>query len=183
LETFIEPKELIENPSFQEQRQKCLAGLSDDMIDGPIVDLINNLNRLSHCYTIQCCYGHFVHNDRPDPLDMGPLPVTDTISKVEYRIAYICFCVENSAEGRGFLKILKGITDIDPDNIQFCSAEWVWERQVNTYALQVEPDRFKRQDTAELDYQEALHVEKIRNEFFSRLRSSISGGSPDRRAD
>jgi hypothetical protein len=114
---------------------------------------------------------------------MGPLPVTDTISKVEYRIAYICFCVENSAEGRGFLKILKGITDIDPDNIQFCSAEWVWERQVNTYALQVEPDRFKRQDTAELDYQEALHVEKIRNEFFSRLRSSISGGSPDRRAD
>ncbi len=183
METYTEPKELIDNPSFQEQRQKTLAALSDDMIDAPIVDLINDLNRLPFCFTLQCCYGHFVYDGRSDSHNLEALPVTDTVSKVDYRIAYICFCVENSAAGRGFLKILKGITDIDPDNIQLCSAEWFWERHVNTYALQVEPDRFKRQDTAELDFQEALHVEKIRNEFFSRLRSSISGGVADRRAD
>ncbi len=183
METYSEPKELLENPSFQEQRDKSLAGLSDDMIDGPIVDLINDLNRMPFCFTMQCCYGHFVHNESTDKHTLERLPVTDTIGKVEYRIAYICFCVENSSAGRGFLKILKGITDIDPDYIQLCSAEWFWERHVNTYALQVEPDRFKNQDTAELEYEEALHVEKIRDEFFARLRSSISGGSPDRRAD
>jgi hypothetical protein len=113
---------------------------------------------------------------------MDSLPVDHT-EKVEYRIAYICFCIENSSAGRGFLKILKGITDVDPDNIQLCCADWFWERQVNTYALQVEPDRFKDRDTALLDYEEALRIEKVRNEFFARLRSSISGGSPDRRAD
>jgi hypothetical protein len=183
LETYTEPKELVENRSFQEQRQKALAVLNDDQIDGPIVDLINDLNRMPFCYTVQCCYGHFVPDGSADSHTLEPLPETAATGKVEYRIAYICFCVENSAEGRGFLKILKGITDIDPDNIQFCSAEWVWEIQVNTYALQVEPDRFKDQDTAELGYEEALKVEKIRDEFFSRLRSSIAGGSPDRRAD
>jgi hypothetical protein len=33
----------------------------------------------------------------------------------------------------------------------------------------VEPDRLKGKDTAILDYKEALHIEKIRNEFFVRL--------------
>lgn len=35
--------------------------------------------------------------------------------------------------------------------------------------LQVEPGRFKRKDIAILDLEEALHIEKIRNGFFSRL--------------
>ena len=62
---------------------------------------------------------------------------------------------------------------MDPENIQFGSAEWFWKRQVNSYALQVEPDRFKRQDTAILDYEEALNIEKIRNEFFFQLQALI----------
>jgi hypothetical protein len=33
----------------------------------------------------------------------------------------------------------------------------------------VEPDRFKRKDTAIIDFKEALHIEKIRNAFFTRL--------------
>jgi len=170
LETYTELKELVGNPLFKEQREKSLAGLSDDMIDDPIVDLINNFNRLSHCFTLQCCYGHFVYDGQNDSHNLDPLPVTDTISSVEYKIAYICFCIENSSEGRGFLKILKYITEIDPESIQFCCSEWFWERQVNSYALQVEPDRFKNQDTALLDYTEALHIEKTRNEFYAKLR-------------
>lgn len=170
METYTEPKDLVENPQYQDQRRKNLAGLSDDMIDEPMIGLINALNKLPHCFTLQCCYGHFVYDSQKDPHNLEPLPVTDTISKVEYRIAYICFCVENSALGRGFLKILNGITDIDPENIQFCCAEWFWERHVNTYALQVEPDRFKHQDSAELEYMEALRIEKIRNEFYLKLQ-------------
>ena len=64
---------------------------------------------------------------------------------------------------------LKEVTSIDRENIQFCCAEWFWNKQINSYALQVEPDRFKRQDMAIIDLKEALHIEKIRNKFFIRL--------------
>lgn len=139
------------------------------MIDLPIVDLVNGFNKLPYCFTLQSCYGHFIHNEQKDSHNVAPLPVKDTFAKVEYRIAYIAFCIENSALGRGMYAALQKITAIDPKNIQFCCAEWFWNRQINSYALQVEPDRFKRNDTAILDYREALHIEKIRNEFFARL--------------
>jgi len=169
LETFIDLKEFEENPLYQAQRQRSLGDLTDDMIDVPIIDLINGFNRLPYCFTLQSCYGHFVYNGQKDPHNLEPLPGKDTITKVEYRIAYIAFCIENSLLGRGLFESLKKITAIDPDNIQFCCAEWFWKRQVNSYALQVEPDRFKREDTAILDYKEALHIEEILNEFFPLL--------------
>jgi hypothetical protein len=101
------------------------------------------------------------------------LPMTDTIDKVSWRIAYIAFCIENSASGRMLFEALKEITAIDPENIQFCCAEWFWKRQVNSYALQVEPDRFKHKDTAILGYKEALLIEKIRNTFFVQLQELL----------
>jgi hypothetical protein len=169
LKTFIELKEFEENPHYQVQRQKSLCGLTDDMIDVPLIDLINGFNKLPYCFTLQSCYGHFVYNDQKDPYNLEPLPVKDTIAKVEYRIAYIAFCIENSASGKGLFEDLKEITTIDPENVQFCCSEWFWKRQVNSYTLQVEPDRFKRKDKAILDYREALYIEKVRNEFFVRL--------------
>jgi len=169
LETFTELKELAANPHYQVQRQKSLGDLTDDMIDVPIIDLINGFNKLPYCFTLQSCYGHFVYNDQKDSNNFEPLPIKSTIAKVEYRIAYIAFCIENSLLGTELFETLQQITAIDPESIQFCCAEWFWKRQVNSYALQVEPDRFKHQDTAILDYKESLHVEKVRNEFFSRL--------------
>jgi hypothetical protein len=140
------------------------------MIDVPIIELIKAFNELPYCFTLQSCYGHFVYNGQNDPHNLEPLPITDTIARVEYRIAYICLCTENSNFGRGLLKALNEITAVDPENIQFCCAEWFWQRQVNSYALQVQPDRFKHKDSAMLDYGEALHIEKIRNEFFIQLQ-------------
>jgi hypothetical protein len=169
LETFTELKELAENPHYQVQKQKILCDLTDDMIDMPIIGLINGFNKLPYCFTLQSCYGHFVNNGQKDLYNFESLPVKDTIAKVEYRIAYIAFCIENSASGRGLFEAFKEITSIDSENVQFCCAEWFWERQVNSYALQVEPDRFKRRDKAILDYKEALYIEKVRNEFFVRL--------------
>jgi len=166
LETFTEPKELAANPHYHDQRQKSLADFSDDIIDVPIIELINAFNKLPHCFTLQSCYGHFIFNGQEDPHNVEPLPVTDDIDTVHYRIAYIAFCIDNNAAGRRLLEVLKEITVIDPENIQFCSAEWFWERQINSYALQVEPDRFKHKDMAELNFKEALYVEKIRNKFF-----------------
>ncbi|MDD4356638.1 MAG: hypothetical protein PHN98_05240 [Smithellaceae bacterium] len=169
METFTELKELSKNPHYQLQRQKTLCDLTDDMIDMPIVDLINGFNELPCCFTLQSCYGHFVYNDQTDTHNVEPLPRIGAIAKVEYKIAYIAFCIENSLLGRELFESLKKIADLDPDNIQFCCAEWFWKRQINSYALQVEPDRFKRKDTAIIDFKEALHIEKIRNKFFIQL--------------
>jgi hypothetical protein len=173
LETFTETKPLVDNLHYQEQRQKCLAGLHDGMIDTPIIEVINAFNQLPYCFTLQCCYGHFVYSGQNDPHNLEPLPLTDTIGSVEYRIAYIALCIENRDLGRMLLDALKGIADIDPENIQFGCADWFWERQLNSYALQVEPDRFKFEDKATLDYQEALKIEKVRNEFFVRLKELL----------
>lgn len=171
METFAEPKELVENPYYQKQREESLCGLTDDMIDAPVVELIRAFNRFPYCFTQQCCYGHFIYSGQKDPNNLDPLPVTNTISLVEYRIAYIAFCIENSFEGRQFLKVLQGIPVIDPENIQLCSASWFWNQQLNSYALQVEPNRFRDKDSVILDYNEALTIEKTRNIFFEKLKA------------
>lgn len=173
METYTELLEFAENPDYQLQRQKNLGKLTDDMIDFPIVDIINGLNGFPYCFTLQSCYGHFVHNGQKNPHNLELLPRNEGIDKVEYRIAYIAFCIENSTSGIGFLEALKEITAIDPQNVQICCAEWFWKRQVNSYALQVEPERFKRKDKVILDYKEALHIEKIRNEFFHRFEELL----------
>jgi hypothetical protein len=173
VETFAKPKEFVENPHFKDQKHKMMAGLSDDMLDAPIIDLINGFNQLPYCFTLQCCYGHFVHDHQKDPYNLEPLSMTDTTKSVEYRIAYVAFCIENSAPGRMFREALSDIRLVDPDNIQFCSAEWFWERQVNSYALQVQPDRFKDKDKFTLDYEEALLIEKVRNAFYVRLQELL----------
>ena len=169
METFTKLKEFVDNPHYKLQRLNILGDLADDMIDVPIIDLINGFNKLPFCFTLQSCYGHFVYNDQNDTHNLEPLPVKGAIAKVEYRIAYIAFCIENSLLGRRLFESLKEITAIDPEYVQFCCAEWFRKRQVNSYALQVEPDRFKCKDTAIVDFKEALYIEKIRNEFFVRL--------------
>jgi hypothetical protein len=173
LETFTEPKELVENPHYQDQRKKILAGLTDAMIDAPIVELIKGFNKLPYCFTLQCCYGHFLYKGQKDPNNLDPLPVTNAIARVKYRIAYIAFCIDNSDSGRRLFDDLKEVTAVDPENIQFCCGEWFWKKQVNSYALQVEPDRFKHQDTASLDYKEALRIESVRQEFFVCLKELL----------
>lgn len=173
LKTFTELKEFVENPYYQAEKQKILAALTDDMIDMPIIDLINGFNQLPYCFTLQSCYGHFVYNGQKDLHNLEPLPVIGAIDKIEYRIAYIAFCIESSAAGRELFEALQKMTCIDPENIQFCCAEWFWNQQLNSYALQIEPDRFKYQDTAILDFKEALHIEKIRNASFIRLNELL----------
>ncbi len=173
METFTELKELAENPHYQVQRHKSLCDLNDDMIDVPIFDLINGFNKLPYCFTLQSCYGHFAYEGNKDSHILKYVPTTDISSEVGYRIAYIALCIENSKLGKELFEILEKIEAIDPKNIQFCCAEWFWNRQVNSYILQVEPDKFKHQDTAILDYKEALHIDKVRNNVFLQLYELI----------
>ena len=173
MQTIIKPKELESNPSFVKQKRNTLAELTDGMIDKPIVDVVRGFNNLPYCFTLQCCYGHYVYNGHWDPHNLDPLPESDQISRVEYRIAYIAYCIDNSDEGRELFEKLQTITTIDPEYIQFCSARWFWRRQVNSYALQVEPDRFKHKDKVILDYKEALYIENLRGEFFRKFEELL----------
>ncbi len=173
METFADPKALVKNPLYRDQRLISLGNLNDVVIDTPIIRLIHAFNKLPYCFTLQSCYGHFVYNGQRDPHNLEPLPLTNTIDQVEYRIAYIALCIEYGDSGKIFLDALKAIEKVDPENIQFCCAEWFWQRQVNSYVLQVEPDRFKFKDKAILHYNDALKIEKLRNEFFVQLSNLL----------
>jgi hypothetical protein len=56
---------------------------------------------------------------------------------------------------------------------QFGSANWFWERWVNSYALQVEPVAHRLQDEVILEPAEALHTQRARDLFFRELRARL----------
>jgi len=170
METFAQPKRLVHNPHFRRDHEQAAATLTLDIIDAPIRDVIAAFNALPHCYTMQSCYGHFLHAAQRDPRSLLTLPTSDT-GAVEYRIAYIAFCVEESEAGLRLCSLLQQVTEIDPAYVQFGSPDWFWERHLNSYALQVEPERFKDRDVAMLEHGEALHVQEVRGHFFERLRN------------
>ena len=169
METFTAIKGFVHNPHYCEQRQKALNRLDMDTIDEPLVELISNFAKLTYCFTLQSCYGHFLHGSQTNSENVEPLPIPGTIAEVEYRIAYIALCIQNSASGGELLKDLSELPSIAPEYIQFGCAEWFWQRQVNSYVVQVEPERYKTRDRIVIGYQEALHIEKVRNEFFGEL--------------
>jgi len=90
----------MENPRYQKQRRESLAGLSEDMIDAPIVDIIDGFNKLPYCFTMQSCYGQSIYNNQKDPYNLEPLRVTDIVVGVEYRIPnsadYLMFSLASS---------------------------------------------------------------------------------------
>lgn len=169
MESFTELLEFQENMHYERQKKECLGKLTAETIDLPIAQLINNFNKLPYCFTLQCCHGHFIQNGE----NCTSLTTADNRVRVEYRIAYIAFCIENSVLGKEFFNALNSVVVIDPHNIQFCCAEWFWEWQVNSYVIQVEPVRFKTQDSAVLDYNEACTVEGVRNECFEQLEKLV----------
>ena len=153
-----------------------LGRLDINTIDKPIAQLIDGLSKLPYCFTLQSCYGHFLYDGQRNPYNTQALPASAAVSRVEYKIAYVALCLQNDDSGKALFQDLSGLVSIDPEYIQFGCAEWFWERQVNSYVLQVEPERFKTKDRIVVDYQEALHIERVRNEFFSELGRVIERG-------
>jgi hypothetical protein len=173
METFTDSKAFVDNPDFQHQRIRSLKHLNFDVIDSPIQDIIRQISELIYCFTLQSCYGHFVYEDQKDQNNIDQLPTSPILGEIEYRIAYLAFCLENNEDGKALRKKLESLTSIDEHYIQFGCAEWFWQRQVNSFVLQVEPERFKYQDKASVEYEEALHLEKIKNTLFIELRKII----------
>ena len=174
METYVEAKPLVENPNFHKQRKNALRKLNLDAIDEPIVDFIKKIVSISFCFTLQSCYGHFLYSGREDPYNIEPVSITARDQAVEYRIAYIALCVENSPSGRKLLEDISILPSIDQRNIQYGSAEWFWNLQINSFVVQVEPERFRMQDRCVVDYSEAITLEKVRNQFWQEIGRIIA---------
>ncbi len=169
METFGPSLPPVKNGRFADQRRAALAGLATAEIDEPIAGLIAAVNRREHCFTQQCCFGHFVWPPDRGPHNCTPLPPEDPGVPIEYRIAYVALCLDDGKEGRALLWGLSAVAEADPDYVQFGTAAWFWERQVNSYALQVEPERFRDKDSVTLAFEEARRVELARDRFFAAL--------------
>ena len=174
METFTPIRPFEPNPDFAAQRETALAGFSRAQIDAPIAGMMADLNRLSYCFSLQCCYGHFLCPGQDDEHSLQPLPQkADGIHEVDYRIAYVALCLDVGPAGRDLLRELHKITGLDPGNIQLGCADWFWQRQVNSFALQLEPERFMHLDRTMLPFNEARRLEKLRGRMFARLQSIL----------
>jgi len=174
METFAKAREFVEDSGYAHARQKSLAALDISSIDGPISDIVEGFATLPHCFTLQCCFGHFLCAPNQDPGNVEPIPLGFS-GLARYRMAYIAFCLENTPRGRALRQSLGRIPSIDPGYIQFGSADWFWGRWVNSYALQVEPEAYMFKDEAFLDSAEALRTQEARDQFFAELRVLLAG--------
>lgn len=74
---------------------------------------------------------------------------------------------------------LERIPSLEPGHVQFGSAAWFWARYRNSYALQVEPARHMTRDQVVIEHSEALHIEKIRDRFFTELMKLLETCGPE----
>jgi hypothetical protein len=172
LETFTYPKEFVENPRYLQDRQEVLKALDLRVIDWPIAELIEGFTLLPQCFTLQSCYGHFLYAPGQDSHNLERLPRRYD-GQVNYRIAYVAFCLENSPRGWALRESLELVPRLDPNYVQFGSADWFWGRYRNSYVLQVEPLRDMAKDQVVIEHSEALHIEEIRDLFFIRLKDLL----------
>jgi len=173
LETFAKAREFVKHRGYFHARQGSIATLDLATIDDPIRNIVEGFTALPHCFTLQCCHGHFVCSAEQDPHNFEPIP-SGYSGFVSYRIAYIAFCLENSRRGQTLRLSLERLSAIDPDYIQFGSADWFWDQMVNTYVLQVEPEAHMQEDEAILESAEARHTQAVRDRFFRELRVLLS---------
>jgi len=173
VETFTNAREFVENRSYVRARQKSIVELDLTSIDSPIVDIIEDFAALPYCFTLQCCFGHFLCSQAQDFHDLASIPPGFS-GLVTYRIAYIVFCLENSSRGLALRRALARLSGVDSEFIQFGSADWFWERCVNSYIIQVEPKAHMLKDKAVLSSVEALQTQAIRDLFFGELRKLLA---------
>jgi hypothetical protein len=173
VETFTEAREFVGHPRFSLDRRDTLATLDPASVDEPIVDIVAGFASLPHCFTLQCCYGHFVCAPGQDPHSLERIPESH-VGLVKYRIAYIALCLEDSPQGRSLRRSLERVAAADPEYVQFGSADWFWERWVDSYVLQVEPVAHRFKDAATLEPAEARRTERVRDRFFDEIRALLA---------
>jgi hypothetical protein len=172
METFSEARQFVNHPDYQRDRKKALSGFRFRDIDAPIRDIVRDFAKLPHCFTLQCCHGHFLWEGQTDRHNMDVLPVQDP-GMIRYRIAYLALCIEKGDRGAHIRERLAAICETDEAYVQFGSPDWFWQQYPNSYALQVEPRRYMFLDEALLEHAEALHVQSIRDVLFLQVRKLL----------
>jgi hypothetical protein len=178
METLTEAKPFVDDPGYKRRRQAALIELENQLnagtIDSPVIEIVKGFNRLPFCFTLQSCFGHFVHKCQKDSRNVEPLSdYQDELSVVNYRIAYMALCLRNNKSGRMLFNHFDAIAKGNPDCIQFGSAEWFWKVCPNSYVLQVEPSRSRNKDRIRVNIKEALHIESVRNKTFGEIRKLL----------
>ncbi len=69
METLTKLKKFVHNPHYNEQRQVCLEKLDINTIDTPVVEIVTGFEKLPYCFTLQSCYGHFLHMSKGNGSD------------------------------------------------------------------------------------------------------------------
>ncbi len=172
METFAPAQPFVHNPGYRDDSQQVKAALDLNAVDAPIRVIITAYNKLHYCCTLQCCYGHFLHAMQSEPHNLERLPAHN-VGPVHYRIAYLALCLEDSAPGLRLRSLLERVPEIGAGYIQFGSPKWFWDQCPNSYVLQVEPERFCDRDAVTIEYQEALRVQNVRDQFFKRLQEVV----------
>jgi hypothetical protein len=176
METFAGPKPFVDNPGYEKNRFAAIETLRNliarGKIDQPLVELLELYSRVPHCYTIQSCFGHFVHEWEPDEHTTARLaPYRGIVHTVHYRLAYLAFVLEKSKNGSVLCRDLRTLASRNPRYIQFGSAGWFWDQSVNSYQIQVAPEREKYKDCFWVTYKEALLLEKVRDLLIRELEA------------
>jgi hypothetical protein len=174
METFIKAKNFVNNPDYLANRQQILKSFDVNLIDPPIAELIQKILALPFCFTLQSCYGHFLYKGQSNPYGIETLPKSNNIKTVQYRIAYITVCIQENNKGKQLLEELNNVAQIDKKYIQFGCAGWFWKKFLNSFVLQVEPERYSTEDKIFVGHEEALHIENVRNKFFKKLSDMIN---------
>jgi hypothetical protein len=173
VETFTEPRALVHHAGYAADRRAALDALDLSAVDAPVVDVVEAFRPLPYCFTLQCCYGHFLTMPGQDEHSLEPVP-EGFAGAVRYRIAYVAFCIEDSERGRAFLQRLSRVPEVEPAYVQFGSADWFWEQWPNSYTLQVEPAAHRLKDQAVLTAGEAMRTQRVRDRFFEELRRLLA---------
>lgn len=174
METFAGPRRFVDNPAYAKNRSLALESLRSLIIHGgidpPLIGLMELFSRVPHCFTVQSCCGHFVHEAEPDEHNLAQLlPHRGKVGRVHYRIAYIAFVLENSRNGHALCRDLRALASRSPADVQFGSAGWFREHSVNSYQIQVAPERDRCRDSLVVTFDEALELEKVRDRVLREL--------------
>jgi hypothetical protein len=172
METFCKARDFVQHTHYERDRASVISNFVLEDIDEPIRDIMTALLRVSQCFSLQSCYGHFIWKGQHDEHNLCVLP-SENQGLVRYRIAYLALCIKKGTQGAHLRECLASIREIDVEYVQFGSPDWFWQKYPNSYALQVEPKRFAFQDQAILEHIEAQYVQSVRDKFFQRIRDLV----------
>jgi len=83
METFTALKAFEDDPYYHAKRDETLRKLQIRSIDAPLVELINAFAKLPYCFTLQSCYGHFIHKGQRNHKNTEPLSNCDKDSCIQ----------------------------------------------------------------------------------------------------